>query len=148
MKRFIATLLSVLILLCCGPAAASSIDLEVLSDDEILVLAQRLQAELVKRKIEKTATLPDGSYTIGKDIPAGTYILKGMHEGTWWTSVYLYTAEEMLKEEDSRKPEKDITLFDSSGEKVYRLVLRDGDVLIVSGKGKVTLTISSGLVFE
>lgn len=148
MKRFIATLLSVLILLCCGPAAASSIDLEVLSDDEILVLAERLQAELVKRKIEKTATLPDGSYTIGKDIPAGTYILKGMHEGTWWTSVYLYTAEEMLKEEDSRKPEKDITLFDSSGEKVYRLVLRDGDVLIVSGKGKVTLTISSGLVFE
>ena len=148
MKRFIAILLSALLLSSCGLAAAASIDLATLSDDEIIALSQRMQEEFVNRKIEKTATLPDGSYTIGKDIPAGTYILKGIHEGTWWTSIYLYTAQEMLKEEDIRKAEKDITLFDSSGEKAYRLVVADGDVLIVSGKGKVTLTISSGVVFE
>lgn len=148
MKRFIAILLSALLLSSCGLAAAASIDLAALSDDEIIALSQRMQEEFVNRKIEKTATLPDGSYTIGKDIPAGTYILKGIHEGTWWTSIYLYTAQEMLKEEDIRKAEKDITLFDSSGEKAYRLVVADGDVLIVSGKGKVTLTISSGVVFE
>ena len=148
MKRFIAILLSALLLSSCGLAAAASIDLAAMSDDEIIALSQRMQEEFVNRKIEKTATLPDGSYTIGKDIPAGTYILKGIHEGTWWTSIYLYTAQEMLKEEDIRKAEKDITLFDSSGEKAYRLVLADGDVLIVSGKGKVTLTIRSGVVFE
>ncbi len=148
MKRIIAVLLSVVLLSCCGLAAAASIDLDALSDDEIINLAERLQAEFVNRKIEKTATLPDGSYTVGKDIPAGTYILKGTHEGSWWTSVYLYTAKEMLKDEDNRKPEKDITLFDSSGEKSYRLVLAEGDVIIVSGKGKVTLTISSGVIFE
>jgi hypothetical protein len=54
----------------------------------------------------------------------------------------------MLKDEDNRRPEKDITLFDSSGEKSYRLVLVEGDVIIVSGRGKVTLTISSGVIFE
>lgn len=49
------------------------IDLSVYSDDEIAELLKQINQEVVDRRLEKTAKLEPGVYTVGVDIPAGSY---------------------------------------------------------------------------
>ena len=51
------------------------IDLSGYEDEELVQLLAQVQAEVVARNIEKTASLPAGTYVFGQDIPAGKYLL-------------------------------------------------------------------------
>ena len=54
---------------------AGEIDLSSMTDDEIVELTDLVSKELVSRGNEKSAALPAGKYTGGKDLPAGAYII-------------------------------------------------------------------------
>lgn len=147
MKRVLSWVFVVLFIFG-NTAIAESVNLKGFTDEEIITLYESIKSEIVLRKIEKTAKLPQGEYLIGKDIPAGTYILRGTHSSDWWTDVYIYTAIEMQKSKDERKAEKAITVFDHSGEVVHKITLNDGDALNVIGSGEISITVSTGVLFE
>lgn len=83
--RVLACLLVCLTLASC--AAAEGIDLSALSDDEVIALLAEVNAEVVSRGIEKTATLPKGTYIAGKDIPVGSYVYTCLAQGSDWGNV-------------------------------------------------------------
>ena len=72
-------------------AVADTIDLSKLSNDEIVELLGKVNAELVNRGITKTAKLPQGTYTAGQDLPAGKYIYTCLATGDDWGNVTVYT---------------------------------------------------------
>lgn len=89
-KWFVVALASLLVLLMVfGTAQADTdgIDLSRLTDDQLLSLIKRANEELVKRGIEKTATLSQGTYITGIDIPAGKYIYTCLAKGSDWGNV-------------------------------------------------------------
>ena len=89
-KWFVVALASLLVLLMVfGTAQADTdgIDLSRLTDDQLLSLINRANDELVKRGIEKTATLSQGTYITGIDIPAGKYIYTCLAKGSEWGNV-------------------------------------------------------------
>ena len=84
-RRFACLLLAILTLAL--PAMAETIDLSKLSDQEIVALLEEVNAEIVSRGINKTATLPQGAYIAGKDLPAGRYIFTCRATGDDWGNV-------------------------------------------------------------
>ena len=70
--RLVCALLVCLLLL--PVANAETVDLKSMTNDEIIDLLTRVNEEIVNRGINKTATLPQGTYYAGSDIPAGKYI--------------------------------------------------------------------------
>ena len=91
MKRMIAMFVALAILACAGAALAEGIDLAGLTDDEIVALWQRVQDELVARRIEGTATLMGGTYIAGRDVPAGAYVYTCLATGDDWGNVTVYS---------------------------------------------------------
>ena len=88
--RGFACLLAVLLLLV--PAAvADTADLSALSDDEVIALLDKVNEEIVRRGINKTAKLPEGSYIAGNDLPAGKYIFTCLATGDDWGNVTVYS---------------------------------------------------------
>ncbi|MBQ8137019.1 MAG: hypothetical protein IJ174_06260 [Clostridia bacterium] len=72
-RRFVCLLLVCFLLI---PAAiAETVALSSMSDDEIVELLEKVQEEIVRRNIGKSAQLPAGKYTGGRDLPAGSYII-------------------------------------------------------------------------
>ena len=140
-RRFLCCLLVLLLLI---PAAlADTVDLSSLSDDELIALLDQVNAEVVSRRINKTAKLPQGSYIGGKDLPVGRYIFTCMATGDDWGNVTVYTDEGkgkqvlwevMLAPKDGQEPE---TCF---------ITLNEGDEL-KSGI-PFSLTIMSGAIFK
>ena len=55
MRKWIAFMVALAIAACIGCALAENIDLSGLSDDELLTLENRIQAEIVARRIEGVA---------------------------------------------------------------------------------------------
>ena len=90
MKKLIAILMALTLMTGAGLVAAEGIDLAGLSDDEIVDLMNRVQAEVVDRHIEGTATLASGSYIAGRDIPVGSYVFTCLATGDDWGSVTVY----------------------------------------------------------
>lgn len=81
MKKIVSVILALLLL--CGVAYAITIDLSEYSDDELIELETAIQAEKIERGMGKTAKVFAGVYTIGVDIPAGTYavgVLQGYRD--------------------------------------------------------------------
>ena len=73
MKRFI----SVLLLLCLlNVQAIAEIDLSGLTFDELVELRQKCQLEMMSRSEWKEVQVPQGVWEVGKDIPAGDWIIK------------------------------------------------------------------------
>ncbi len=91
MKKLFALMLALVIAFGSGVAAAEGIDLDALSDDELLALMRRVEEEIVGRRLEGTATLSSGSYITGRDIPAGTYIFTSLAKGDDWGNVTIYS---------------------------------------------------------
>lgn len=125
------------------PAMAETIDLSKLSDDEIVALLDSVNAEVVSRGINKTASLPQGSYIGGKDLPAGRYIFVCKATGNDWGNVTVKSEggsgkliiwEVVSAPSEGEDPE---TIF---------ITLNDGDEL-KSGV-PFTLTIMSGAIFR
>ena len=74
MRKVMAILFVLVIIACSSLSLAEGIDISTLSDDELVALMARVQEEIIARHIEGTANLAGGTYIVGKDIPAGSYI--------------------------------------------------------------------------
>lgn len=77
MKRVLSILMTIVLLLTLSISAfALSIDFSPYSDEEIIELETAIQKEKIDRGMAKSANVPSGTYTIGKDIPAGDYSIE------------------------------------------------------------------------
>ena len=139
--RFLCLLLIAALLV--PAAAADSMDLSSLSNDEIAALLEKVNEEVVRRGISKTAKLPKGSYTAGIDIPAGRYIYTCLAVGEDWGSVTVYSDggkgnqilwEVLTAPQEGQEP---ATIF---------MTLNEGDQL-KSGV-PFSLTIMPGILFQ
>ena len=85
-------------------ALAEEIDLSVMTDNELLILAAKVNDEIEKRSISTTASMvPSGTYYVGKDLKPGTYKLT-LSELVNYASrgmYYLYNSQDDL---DNKKP--------------------------------------------
>ena len=61
--------------------ADDGIDLSALSYAQLVDLQQRISAEIVTRPEWKEVTVPSGTWTVGKDIPAGEYSISATKTG-------------------------------------------------------------------
>ena len=119
------------------------IDLSEYDDEMIVELYEQVKAELVARHIEKTAHLKANSspYVIGRDIPAGDYLLqKSAPDGEG--NVGLAT----LNEDHSPSNIKIDTYVDADEDFSVYLTAEEGEVLIIDFD--CDLTISTGVKFE
>ena len=134
------------LLVCCLliPAAqADTIDLSGLSDEEVIELLDKINAELVSRGIEKSATLPAGKYVGGKDLPAGVYIITCKtdddHHGIVWVSA---AADDL----NSQYPSILYEHVSFNSEEQFRVTIEEGGILNLPFTA--TLTISPGLLYK
>ena len=118
---------------------AEDIDLSGYTDDEILILNEKIQQEIVSRGIRATAEVNMGNYTGGKDLPAGRYDMT-LLERDLFSTVTVFLAGSTDYSFYTYPDEDDIG-------KQWSIVIADGDVLQVKNC-KISLTISSGLVFK
>ena len=125
------------------PAGADQPELASLSDEELLELLARVNAEIVSRNLEKTAELRKGSYIAGRDLPCGTYIYTCRATGNDWGNVTVYSQKgkgnQLLWEivsapEDGEEPES-------------FLVTLEKDDCLESGV-PFTLTVYAGVRFK
>lgn len=80
MKKFLVMLLVVCLLIPIA-AADDGIDLSALSFDQLLDLQQKVTAEIISRPEWKEVTVPSGTWTVGRDIPAGEYSISATKTG-------------------------------------------------------------------
>jgi len=136
MKRFLAVILAALLLtLTICSALAETIDLTALTDDELINLPQAIAAEMISRGLVKSAKLGSGKYTVGKDIPAGAYIIK---------NEYKYSMNIHVKN-SAGKNVYNLALW-KTGEETGKIDLSEGDVLDINGN--ILLTVYTGVVWE
>jgi len=124
-------------------ALAESIDLSGMSNDEIVALLTKVNNEIVSRGINKTATLPQGSYIGGKDLPVGKYIYTCLAKGDDWGNLTVKTeggAGKLVIWEVVSAPDEG-----ESPETVF-ITLNEGDEL--NSGVPFSLTIMSGAVFQ
>jgi len=124
-------------------ALAESIDLSGMSNDEIVALLTKVNNEIVSRGIDKTATLPQGSYIGGKDLPVGKYIYTCLAKGDDWGNLTVKTeggAGKLVIWEVVSAPDEG-----ESPETVF-ITLNEGDEL--NSGVPFSLTIMSGAVFQ
>ena len=124
-------------------ALADKVDLSSMTDDEIVALLTQVNNEVVSRGINKTATLPQGSYIGGKDIPAGKYIFVCKAKGDDWGNVTVKTDGG-----DGKLILWEVVSAPKNGES-------PDDIFVTLGEGDelksgvpFTLTIMSGAVFK
>ena len=124
-------------------AFAEGFDLSVLSNDEVLELLDQVNNEIVRRGLNKTATLAKGAYIAGKDIPVGSYVYTCLAKGSDWGNVTVYSdngnGRQLLWHVVSA-PAKD-----EAPETIF-ITLNEGDQL-KSGV-PFSLTAGSGIVFR
>ena len=142
MKRIVLFIV-VLMLTCAGFAQAQQIDLAALSDEEIMALMDDIQAQIVERHIEGTASLASGAYIAGRDLPAGSYVYTCLAQGSDWGNVTIYTDggdgdqlfwEIVAAPEDGEEPES------------FFITLSEGDQL--KSDVPFSLTIHAGVRFQ
>ena len=98
MRKCMALLWALTVMLYSGFALAEDIDLAGLSDDALVALMGRVQEKIVVRHFEGTATLSGGAYIAGKDIPSGSYIFTCLATGDDWGNVTIYSEESNSKQ--------------------------------------------------
>ncbi len=74
MKKFLCLLL--IALMITPGAIAETFDLSSLSFDQLRKLQQIVNQEIVSRPEWKEATVPAGTWTVGEDIPEGSYSIR------------------------------------------------------------------------
>ena len=93
MKKLI-TIILILALLLPAAALADLPDISVLTMDELIELNRQIQLKLFSEKLIDGITVPSGVYTVGVDIPEGTYkIVYHMPFDTAFCSFFLREAE-------------------------------------------------------
>ena len=138
-SRFICVLL--VILLFIPVALADKIDISSMSNEEIVELMKQVNQEIVDRRINKTAKMAPGTYTGGKDIPAGKYIFTCTATGDDWGNMFVYNKEgKQVEWEIVSAPEKG-----QDPETVFITLEKD---YTLKCSTPFTLTIMTGAVFE
>ena len=144
MKKLLAILLitfifpaSITLVLAEGSKALSSY-----TDSEILTLLDKVQDEIVDRRIAKTALLTAGSYVGGRDIPAGTYTLAtaGTEDQSGIVSL------RSVNDPEKSYPSKLYEFKDGDEDYSVYITIEDGDTLVLPFP--YTLTISGGIMFK
>ena len=143
LKRLAFLLAFVLVLMNVSFALAESVDLASMTDDEILELLANVNAEIVSRGLPKSATLPQGSYIVGEDIPAGSYIYTCLAEDNDWGNFTVYS-----ERGDGSLLEWEIVSAPDEGEEpdTFFLKLAENDKL--TSPTSFSLTISGGVLFQ
>ena len=139
MKKMLLLVLIFSIMVCSIPTALA-LDFSMYSDEELLSIIQELNSELIARGIEKTAEIIPGSYLVGRDIPAGKYVLTNLADDTAYYLIY----------QDNLQNYKDSEALDRGN--IYAknetyIVLEDGQVLSTRHQ-TLNLTISAGVSFK
>ena len=147
MKRNLIILLVIILATSCICSSAEGIDLSVYDDNALLDVMMQVQQEVVDRRIEKKAELNAGDYIVGKDLPAGTYIVYMKYDGSMWGDIRVYSdssKEERLFDESVFSPDNDMASI--KGEGTWKISLEEGNILDCSEP--VTLTIYAGVSFS
>lgn len=143
MKKAMALILALVFTFCGAFALAEEIDLSGLTDDALLALRNRVQAEIVARHMAGTADLASGKYIAGEDIPVGSYIYTAKATGNDWASVTIYADHgdgDQLFWQIVDAPEE------GEEQKSFFITLNEGDQL--KSLIPFSLTIYSGVVFQ
>ena len=141
MKRFLAILIVLIMVLPIFALAESfGIDLSKLTNDELLALEMDIDAEKIDRKMVKSARLGAGSYTVGIDIPAGSYTITD--DGKYSMNIFVYK-DKAAQEDDYRTYN---LLLWSNGEKTGKIDLEEGNILVINAA--IILTVFDGIVWE
>ena len=98
MKRLIAVILTVALLIPCAVAEAP-VNVHDLSDADLKALYAEVKQELMERKLWDSAVLPAGFYQAGKNLPEGTYECVASKTG----AVYVYKDYDHFLKEDTIK---------------------------------------------
>ena len=142
MKKF----LIIFVILCAistsvFATAEANLDLSEYTNDDIMALLEQLRTEIVNRGIEKTATLAEGSYTGGTDIPVGSYLITPSNPTDEGYIDFRYPLTEQ-----GTQPIKLFKSWDAGTMETVHITVEEGDFLYV--KIPCKLTIYSGISFE
>lgn len=144
MKKTLALILIVCLLAV--PAVYASAedvtDLSGLNDEQLVALLAEVQTEIVARHIEKTASLPAGTYIDGRDVPVGSYVLATA--GT--EDDYGIVSLRSVNDPADKYPSKLYEYKDGDDSYSVFVTIEDGDTLILPYP--YTLTISGGVMFK
>lgn len=135
MKKILAFVLA--LLLCCGSVAFADVSLADLTAEELIALRAQINAELMKRGIEKEVFVPIGIYEVGIDIPEGVYTVKTYKSGA-----------EITVYEDEKHSRYIISEYLSyyDGDYIGKLTLKDGYIVIIED-GTLCFSAYKGLDF-
>lgn len=124
MKKLLSVILIAALIL---PAIAlADIDLSGMSYADLLALRSQVDRELVTRKEWKEVTVPAGEWTVGEDIPEGSYSIKSVNDiftnvYVWGRAQYDYDAGGGLL----------LNSFVGDGSEIGKVRLKNGNVLVV-----------------
>ena len=140
-RRFLCCVLICLLLL---PSALADVpDITGLTDDEIVEMLSKINEEIVSRGIMKSAELPAGKYTGGRDLPAGSYIITcktdDNHHGIVWVSA---AADDL----DNQYPSILYEHVSFNSEEKFRVMIENGGILNLPFTA--TVTISACILFK
>lgn len=138
MKKLLCAVLVLMALVCSASSEIIAVPLSGLSQDELIALRDQIHQELLDRGIEKEVLVPMGVYTVGTDIPAGTYTVKPVSmEGTLFE---LYADEAMT---DALMSDY---LSTYTGNYIGKVELKEGNVVVIEN-ANLTFAPYQGLAF-
>lgn len=144
MKRIASLMVCVLLAFASIAYAetASDFDLSGYDVEDFLELQKQISDTLFEKG---NMMLYDGDYVVGKDIPAGDFVIT-LHSEDRTLIVWVYKTETSRDEYDNAGPEKDwhdyYTRTDLSGKSDLRVSLSEGQMLTVRGYEQCAATIS------
>ena len=142
MKKILIAVVVVCLLIVPSFSLAEALDFSAYTDGELLTLLEQVQAEVVNRHIQKTATLQAGTYIGGRDIPAGSYILTNI--GTEGQDGIISLRS--VNDPEKSYPSKLYEFIDAEDGFTVFVVIEEGDTLVLPCP--YTITIHGGFVFE
>ena len=114
------------------------IDLSGYNDAELLSLYAQVRDEIINRHIEKTAIVTPGKYLVGRDLPAGQYVLNNTSGEAVYIAIFKDNA---MNYKDSEA----VDAFNVWAETT--VTLEEGQVFEVRHH-RIEMTVSSGIVFK
>ena len=137
---------TVIVLIACFVFAATSVfaasngfDLSSYTDEELISLETAIQSEKIARGMGKSATVYSGKYTIGVDLPAGTYRVETSKGAADHLEVYNASGKKIasyaIGTASNRSP-------------IGKLELHDGETIQFDSCTLIFTVYSGGIVFE
>lgn len=159
MVRQLARVLLILFLVIGIPFVAHATDMSQFSFEVLVQVQQEVAKELTKRPEWREVTVPQGVWEVGKDIPAGHWLISA-YPGTYarvtvgdtlnvsqktvsWNSAFFYTANVVSPEYRSFKEHSDQPSFDIELKAGLYVVVEHGSVVFSPFIGKPLLGFSS-----